>query len=109
MSLQRLHLTRTWPDAVDSAGLIGVQPPRPAVRLLKAILATGVEDDLLKRDPCRIKGVGQEKSAERPVLTLVQVVALAEAVAPRYRALVRQRARLAESPSGLITGEWDTP
>ena len=41
-----------------------------AYRLLKAILNTAVDDGLIRRNPCRIKGAGQEKSAERPVLTV---------------------------------------
>jgi integrase len=59
-----------------------------AYRLLKAVLNTAVDDGLIKRNPCRIKGAGQEKSPERPVLTIAQVFALAEAVDQRYRALV---------------------
>ena len=59
-----------------------------AYRLLKAIFNTAVDDGLIRRNPCRIKGAGQEKSPERPVLTLPQVYALANAVGGRYRALV---------------------
>ena len=59
-----------------------------AYRLLKAVLNTAVDDGLIKRNPCRIKGAGQEKSPERPVLTIAQVYALAEAVDQQYRALV---------------------
>ena len=44
-----------------------------AYRLLKAIFNTAVDDGLIRRNPCRIKGAGQEKSPERPVLTLSQV------------------------------------
>lgn len=47
-----------------------------------------MDDGAIKRNPCRIKGAGQEKSAERPVLTVAQVFALAEAIEPRYQALV---------------------
>jgi hypothetical protein len=36
----------------------------------------------------RIKGASVEKSPERPVLTVAQVYALADAVGPRYRALI---------------------
>ena len=43
---------------------------------------------MLRRNPCRIKGAGQEKSAERPVLNVPQVFTLAEAIGPRYQALV---------------------
>jgi hypothetical protein len=59
-----------------------------AYRLLKAILNTTVDDGLIRRNPCRIKGAGQEKSAERPVLTVPQVYALADATNERYRVLV---------------------
>jgi hypothetical protein len=59
-----------------------------AYRLLKAIFNTAVDDGLIRRNPCRIKGAGQEKSPERPVLSIPQVYALADAVGDRYRALV---------------------
>jgi hypothetical protein len=42
-------------------------------RMLKAILNTAVDDDLIRRNPYRIKGAGQEESPERPVLTMRQV------------------------------------
>ena len=59
-----------------------------AYRPLKAILNTAVDNGLIRRNPCRIKGVGQEKSAERPILTAPQVYALAAATDERYRVLV---------------------
>jgi len=46
-----------------------------------------VDDGLIRRNPCRIKGTGQERSPERPVLTVPQVYALADAAGGRYRAL----------------------
>ena len=59
-----------------------------AYRLLKAVLNTAVDDAVIKRNPCRIKGAGQEKSPERPTLTIAQVFALADAIDQRYHALV---------------------
>lgn len=56
--------------------------------MLKGILNTAVDDELIRRNPCRIKRAGQEKSVERPVLTMPQVYALAAATDERYRALV---------------------
>jgi hypothetical protein len=50
-----------------------------AYRLLKAILNTAVDDGLIRRNPCRIKGAGQERSPERPVLTIRQAFDLADA------------------------------
>ncbi|MGY0003909.1 tyrosine-type recombinase/integrase [Micromonospora sp. I033] len=60
-----------------------------AYRLLRAVLMTAVnEDELLRKNPCRIPGADQEKAAERPVLTLAQVLKLAELMDEQYRALV---------------------
>jgi hypothetical protein len=49
---------------------------------------TAIEDGLIRRNPCRIRGAGSEDSPERPVLTVAQVYALADAIGPRYRALI---------------------
>ncbi|MFI6121329.1 tyrosine-type recombinase/integrase [Streptomyces sp. NPDC051064] len=57
-------------------------------RLLKAILETAVEDELIRRNPCRIRGAGKETAAERPVATVDQVDALADALGPRWRLMV---------------------
>jgi integrase len=59
-----------------------------AYRLLKSIMATAVDDGLIRRNPCRIKGASVEKSPDRPLLTVSQVYALADAVDRRYRALI---------------------
>ncbi|MFD6473882.1 tyrosine-type recombinase/integrase [Streptomyces anulatus] len=57
-------------------------------RLLKAILETAVEDELIRRNPCRIRGAGKETAAERPVATVDQVDALADVLGPRWRLMV---------------------
>jgi integrase len=57
-------------------------------RQSKAVLNTALDDGAIKRNPCRIKGAGQEDSPERPTLTIAQVYALADVVTRRYRALV---------------------
>lgn len=59
-----------------------------AYRLFKAIMNTAVDDGLIRRNPCRIKGAGLDRSPERPILTMRQVFDLAGVVAPRYRTLV---------------------
>jgi integrase len=78
---------RRWRKKLLDDG-VSVVTAAKAYRLLKAIFATAADDGMIRRNPCRIKGAGQEKSAERPVLTVAQVFALAEAIDPRYRALV---------------------
>ncbi len=78
---------RRWRKGLLDAGVSAVTVAK-AYRLLKAIFNTAVDDGLIRRNPCRIKGAGQEKSAERPVLTVPQVYALAAATDERYRVLV---------------------
>jgi integrase len=78
---------RRWRKKLLDSGVSEVTTAK-AYRLLKAILTTATDDGLIKRNPCRIKGAGKEESAERPVLTIEQVYALAEAIGQRYRALV---------------------
>lgn len=59
-------------------------------RLLRAILTTAVEEDeLLKRNPCVMRGADREQPAERPVLIVPQVFDLAERMRyPRFRVLI---------------------
>jgi integrase len=78
---------RRWRKMLLDAGVSPVTVAK-AYRLLKAIMNTAVEDGLIRRNPCRIRGAGQEKSPERAVLTIRQVFALADSITPRYRALI---------------------
>lgn len=57
-------------------------------RLLRAVLNTAVDDDVLERNPCRIRSGGDEKPAERPTLTIEQVQALSMLVPPRFSAFI---------------------
>lgn len=57
-------------------------------RLLRTILNTAVEDELIVKNPRVIKGAATERSPERPIATIAQVDALATAIDPRWRALV---------------------
>jgi integrase len=59
-----------------------------AYRLLRAILMTAADDDLIPENPCRIKGAGAENAAERPMLDTTTVLQLADAMGPRLRAMV---------------------
>jgi integrase len=78
---------RRWRKGLLDAG-VGAVTVAKAYRLLKAILNTAVDDGMIRRNPCRIKGAGQEQSPERPVLTIRQVFVLADVIESRYRALV---------------------
>lgn len=73
---------RRWRKARLDAGVASLTVAK-AYRLLKAILNTAVDDGLIRRNPCRIKGASQETSPERPALNFEQVYALANAIGPR--------------------------
>lgn len=59
-----------------------------AYRLLRQILQAAVDDRLIRSNPCSLKGAAVERSAERPIPTLAQVLALSEAIKPEYRLMV---------------------
>ncbi len=69
-------------------------------RLLRAILQTAVDDDILTRNPCRIPGAGDARSPERPVLSAQEIGRLADEVPLSYRAFV-----LVAGFTGLRAGE----
>lgn len=78
---------RAWRGALLSAG-VSVSVSAKAYRLLRAVLHTAVDDDVIRRNPCRIKGADQEHAAERPTLSPAQVAELAGRMPPRLVALV---------------------
>jgi integrase len=59
-----------------------------AYRLLHAIMTTAADDGFIRRNPCRIKGAGQEDSPERPVVPLPSLVELLNRIPVRYRAML---------------------
>jgi integrase len=84
---------RSWRKARLAAGPRQTRPFGPvtvakAYRLLHAILNTATDDRVIRRNPCRIKGAGQEDSPERAVISLETLTELLDQVPPRYRALV---------------------
>ena len=68
---------------------------------------TAVDDGLIRRSPCRIKGAAQDRSPERSVLTTRQVFALADAVDPRYRASSCSRCSLVSELAALRRTDID--
>lgn len=91
---------RAWRKKLLDAGV----PEPQAVKsyaLLRAILNTAVrEDEIIRQNPCRIKGYDQYHTPERPTATIAQVYALADAMPARFSALV-----VVAALSGLRWGE----
>ena len=79
---------REWHATLLSAGVSQTTTAK-SYRLLRAVLMTAAEDRIIPRNPCRIRGGGDEKPLERPVLTIAQVLDLADRMAARrFRVLI---------------------
>lgn len=77
---------RTW--RAERLKVAGASTVAKAYSFLRAVLNTAADDELIRRNPCRIKGAGQIETPERPTATLAEVFAIATKIQPRYRALV---------------------
>ncbi|MGW6259239.1 tyrosine-type recombinase/integrase [Streptomyces sp. NPDC055085] len=78
---------RSWRADKLTAG-IGPATVAKAYALLRAIMGTAVADQMIRRNPCTIKGASTVHTPERPTATVQEVYALAGAIQLRYRALV---------------------
>ena len=87
-----LQLGKITPSAVRSwnAALVQRYPvtAAKAYRLLRGILGTAMADELITRNPCVVKGASQERSPERPMLSIAEVDALAAAMPDPWRIAV---------------------
>ncbi|MFF9866331.1 tyrosine-type recombinase/integrase [Streptomyces sp. NPDC013953] len=77
---------RTW--RAERLKVTGATTVAKSYRLLKAIMETATDDELIRRNPCRIKGAGSEKAKERSTATVDQVDVLADAMGLRWRLMV---------------------
>ena len=67
-------MIRQWRSELLNSG-VSVSVAAKAYRLLRAVLTTAVDEDkILARNPCRVRGAGDEQTGERPVLTVSQVL-----------------------------------
>lgn len=86
------RLVAITPSGVRSwhAGIAKAHPSTAAkaYRLLSTILRTAVEDRHLVVNPCKVKGAGRETAPERPLATIAEVQALADAMPARLRLAV---------------------
>ncbi len=78
---------RAWHSEIVRNGP-GASTVAKCYRLLRAILQTAVDDGLIARNPCSIRGAGQSHQDERPLLSADQLDELVRAVPERWRALL---------------------
>ncbi len=67
---------------------------------MRAVFNTAVDDELIFRNPCRIRGAGTEHPPERPMLPTADVLDLIDAMPDRYRIIC-----VLAGLGGLRTGE----
>jgi integrase len=70
-------MIREWRARLLHRG-VSVSETAKAYRFVRAVLMTAADDRIIARNPCRVRGAGEEKPEERPVLTLRQVHELAD-------------------------------
>ncbi len=80
-------LVREW-HAAALRGRGGRTSISQSYRFLRMVMNVAVREGLIARSPCQIPGAGVVKASERPVATPAQIVALVEAITPRYRTAV---------------------
>jgi integrase len=80
-------VVREW-HASALRGKGGRTSIQQSYRLLRAVMSTAVRDGAIAKNPCQILGAGSDRAKERPVATPAEVIALIEAITPRYRAAV---------------------
>lgn len=79
---------RSWHADLLRGPYPGDSTSAKAYRLLRSILNTAVEDGRIASNPCQIEGAGRERPDERPVATVAEVYALADAIGAEHRLLV---------------------
>jgi integrase len=77
---------RAWHAEIAKNGP-GASTVAKCYRLLRAIMQTAVEDGLIARNPCSIRGAGQSHQLERPLISAEQLDELIRAVPERWKAL----------------------
>jgi len=81
-------MVRDWRSDLLAAG-VSLTGAAKAYQLLRAVLMTAVREyEIIRRNPCQIPGADQERAAERPTLSVIQVFELTAKVPERYRALI---------------------
>lgn len=88
MNVNMISPARVGAWRAERLSATGATTVAKSYRLLKAVMETAVEDDMLRKNPCRIRGAGREDADERPVATAEQVFAAAEVIGLRWRLMV---------------------
>jgi len=84
-AIQPAQVRRWYAGVADSMSPLQAAK---SYRLMRTVLNSAVRDRVLVVNPCNIEGGGVERSPERPLIDAEVVFDLADAIDPRYRALI---------------------
>ncbi len=79
---------REWHSKLVLSGAVSANTAAKCYRVLRTILGTAVSDELIIANPCKVDGAGVERVAERPVATITEVFAVADAMPGHLRVFV---------------------
>ena len=79
---------------------MGANSVAKTYKVVRAVMESALNAGLIVRNPCRVKGAGTERLPEMRCATVEEVAAIAQAVEPRWQALI-----LLAAYSGLRWGE----
>lgn len=92
-------VVREWHSAA-LRGTGGRTSIAQSYRFLRSVMNAAIREGAITRNPCQLPGAGVDRAKERPVASPAQVLALVEAITPRYRVAV-----LLSAWCGLRRGE----
>lgn len=81
------YMVRTW-YAEAGRGTGGRTSIAQSYRFMRAVMNTAVREGIVAKNPCQVRGGGSDRTKERTVASVAEVVALVDAITPRYRAAV---------------------
>ena len=90
---------RTWHTALNARSK---STAAKAYRLLNSIMRSAVADEVIARSPCTIKGAAVEVPKERPIASIQEVQALADAMPDHLRIAVLLAAWCQMRPGELL-------
>lgn len=80
-----------WPNHTDPKKRTILRSPNTiakAYRLLKSIMEVAVDDEIIARNPCRLRGASTDRTPEQRVATPEEIKRLYDAMTPEYKAMV---------------------
>lgn len=86
--LKALYMARNAEGDLPNRKSTGANRVAQAYRLLHTIMADAIRDEVIRHNPCVLKGASQVRAAERVPATLEELQVIADNMPARYAALI---------------------